>query len=264
MSNFIKSYIFHPVNQLIRRLKFRKTPKYSKGLVPSVKILNGVIAYNEYGGYCTPVSSQSRFAVQKILRGKVYEPDTIKYMRTHCGEGDIVHAGTFFGDFLPGLSSALGSEAKIWAFEPNPENFRCAQITASINQLDNVNLMNAGLGSEPAILEMLVETETGVPLGGGSTFLKSNKKGKTVEVKIVKIDDIVPKDRTVAIIQLDVEGFEEEALKGAIETIHRCEPIIILENNQLNVDSAWFVYNISNFGYRIVGKLHHNFLLIKE
>ena len=99
----------------------RKKPKYSKSIDLSPQILNGMVAYNKYGGYFTPLSSRRRPAVQSILMGKIHEPDTISFMRNSCNSGDIIHAGTFFGDFLPGLSSALSDNAKIWAFEPNLE-----------------------------------------------------------------------------------------------------------------------------------------------
>ena len=35
------------------------------------------------------------------------------------------------------------------------------------------------------------------------------------------------------LIQLDVEGFEENALKGAFDTIMRSRPIIIIEQKRL-------------------------------
>ncbi len=231
-------------------------PKHTTSLNQANKVLNCMIAYNEYGGYCVPISSKQRIAVQLILKGEVYEPDTINYMRTNCGDGDIIHAGTFFGDFLPGLSSGIGPENKIWAFEPNPENYKCASITKQINQLDQVVLHNAGLGAEPSKAQMMVQNEKGVNLGGASTIVsKDHQKGQLVEIEIASIDNAIPNHRKISIIQLDVEGYEEQALKGAIETIKRCKPIIILENLP---DESWLKENILSLGYKATGKLHHN------
>jgi hypothetical protein len=102
---------------------------------------------NAFGRYCIPKSSQHRPAPQAVLRGAVWELDTIDFMRRHVGDRDIVHAGMFFGDFLPGLASAMASGRTIYGFEPNAENFTAAQWTSALNALSNVQLFNTGLGA---------------------------------------------------------------------------------------------------------------------
>jgi FkbM family methyltransferase len=227
-------------------------------------VLQCYVSYNKYGGYCVPKSSHYRPAPQKILSGDIWEPDTIEFMIKHAGHGDIVHAGTYFGDFIPALSQACVNGAKLWAFEPNPENYRCALITIAINNLENVNIKNAGLGEQHSSIPMRVSDESGRALGGASrlmaNFDKSNQE-QYVEVDILKLDDVLPSERQISIIQLDVEGFEQAALTGAMETIKRCKPILILENLPKRV---WLAENILSLGYQIAGKLHDNtFLTMK-
>ena len=225
------------------------------------KLLHGIVGYNKYGGYFAPRNSMKRPAVRRIVEGEVYEPGTIKFMRDNCGAGDIVHAGTFFGDFLPGLAGALSDNAKLWAFEPQKENFRCAQITVLINDLKNVELFNYGLGDKPMTSKMLIETSSGDHLGGGSKVLKNeDKSGKTMDIQIECIDRIVPYDREVSIIQLDVEGYEKEALIGCKLTLARCRPILILEDNSGIVKTEWFTENIASLGYEKIRRIHGNTL----
>lgn len=226
-------------------------------------VLQCFVAYNKYGGYCVPQSSYNRPAAQKILAGKVWESDTIEFMLNHAGEGDIVHAGTYFGDFIPALSQACRNSAKLWTFEPNPENYRCASITIAINNLQNVESHNAGLGARRDSIFMKTSDEKGNSLGGCSWMAegdKSNQKQFT-QVDILKLDDALPTERKVSIIQLDVECYEKQALMGAIETIKRCKPILILENMP---DQDWLIKNIYNLGYEITGKLHENTVLITK
>lgn len=261
MIKTIKKLIPTKIKTFLRPHKVLLFPKRQEPFGRSTDVLGGMIAYNKHGGYFTPLSSQKNPAVQKIFSAKVFEPETVKFMRKNCGKGDIIHAGTFFGDFLPGISNALSEGSKIWAFEPNVENFRCAQITCLINNLKNVNLHNAGLGAHKSKVKMLVETESGIGLGGMSKIINEPKKGRTIEVDINLIDDAIPKDRSVSIIQLDVEGYEKEALSGALETIKRCKPIIILEDNNKVIETDWFSENILKLGYEITGELHKNTLL---
>jgi FkbM family methyltransferase len=225
------------------------------------------VSYNEYGGYCVPRSSIHRDAAKKILSNDVYEPETIQFMISNFNHGDIVHAGTYFGDFLPALSSACPTGSKIWAFEPNIENYRCAGITLNINNITNVVLANDGLGAHSSILPIIVSDDKGLPLGGGSSFLSHGIEDAQSELaNIVAIDDVVDSNRLVSVIQLDVEGYEKEALIGALETINRWKPIIILEvlPDSTLVNSEWFFCNILSIGYSITKQLHGNLVFEYE
>lgn len=220
------------------------------------------IAYNEYGGYCVPLSSHHRPAARNILSNKVHEPETIKYVLDNCNDGDIVHAGTYFGDFLPAFSKGVAPNAKVWAFEPNPENYRCARITLELNGIENTVLTNAGLGDKKATLLIKTRNVKGQALGGSSRIIteKLDNEKITDPVQVVTIDDAVNSERFVSIIQLDVEGYEKEALIGASKTIQRCLPIIILEawSKSTLQNSEWFSNNILALGYRKIDNVHGN------
>ena len=92
------------------------------------------------------------------------------FMAANCGAGDIIHAGTYFGDFLPALSRALDPDAHLWAFEPSAENFECAQKTVALNGLGNITLMNAGLGARAETLPLRIG-EPERPARGGSSCI---------------------------------------------------------------------------------------------
>lgn len=219
------------------------------------------IAYNKYGGYCVPHPSHHRPAAQKILSGDVWEPDTIEFMMKHSSGGDMVHAGAYFGDFIPALSQSCNDDIKLWVFEPNPENYCCALITMAINNLNNIQIKNAGLGAAHGSLSMEISDENGKALGGGSRLLVEEGKNNPehcIQVDVLKLDDILPPERRVSIIQLDVEGFEQPALAGAMETIRRWKPILILENLP---EQDWLNGNILSLGYQITGNLHKNTVL---
>ena len=149
----------------------------------------------------------------------------------------------------------------MWAFEPNPENYLCASITRQINRLDNVELRNAGLGEQRGIARMIVSDKDGGALGGASHIVAGDNQGKGLQdVDIVSIDEMVPSDRPISIIQLDVEYYEQQALAGALLTIRRWSPILVLENLP---DEGWLARNILQLGYRVWGKVIYNTVLVK-
>jgi FkbM family methyltransferase len=267
MRQLAKRILPSSIIRVIRELRrsVRRKPRLAFLEDSGGNLLQCRIAYNKYGRYYVPLSSDHRPAAQTILAGEVWEPSTIDFLTSNCKTGDIVHAGTYFGDFLPALSHSCGVGAKVWAFEPNPENYRCALGTVAINGLENVELHNAGVGARRGSLAMVVSDGSGKSLGGLSRVVgKSDERNGEgfVNVDIVTIDEMISSERTVSIIQLDVEGFEKEALTGALMTIRRCKPIIVLE--QLPEES-WFSKNIMSLGYQIVGvageKSHNNTIL---
>lgn len=211
---------------------------------------------NQYGIYALHSDILHRPAARLVFEGRVYEPATIEFIRHRCGRGDVVHAGTFFGDFLPGIASALAPEALIWAFEPNPANFALAEETVRLNRLETVRLHNAALSDAEGRRLLAARNSAGGSLGGGSHLVDGEAtEDQTEEVLALRIDDVVPADRPVSVLQLDVEGHEVPALRGARGTIERCRPILILERFE---DATALEALFPGLGYRPVGRLHGN------
>lgn len=172
----------------------------------------------------------------------MWEPDTLSLIRS--APGDVVHAGTFFGDFLPALASAR--DGIVWAFEPNRENYRCARITADLNALENVTLTHAALSDTPGEAVLTTSDRHGRPSGGGSRLISGAPDGRGHEtVPVVTIDEAVPSDRQVGVLRLDVEAHEQQALLGAMLTIKRCRPLLILESLPARV---WMEEHLPDYG----------------
>ncbi len=264
IKSFIKKIIPNPLKPVVHKIyrqMFDGSTKvgFSREQFKDLAALKCAVSYNRYGGYCVPLSSRHRPAAKKIMSNDVYEPKTIEFILSNYDDGDVVQAGTYFGDFLPALSKVMSPSSKIWAFEPNKENYRCAKITLELNSIENVELTNAGIGAKKEKLFLQTIDEAGRSLGGASR-ITSVESNAAEAVQIVTIDDIIGHERNVSIIQLDVEGHEKEALTGALRTIKRCLPIIILEvlpNSNL-IESDWFSANILNLGYQKTNEVHGN------
>jgi FkbM family methyltransferase len=168
-------------------------------------------------------------------------------MLANCGDGAVITAGTFFGDALPALSKATAGT--VWAFEPSPENYRCAAMTVLLNDLKNVRLQNVGLGEKAEKRQLVVKDRDGRALGGASQIADITDRGtESVPVSLVAVDEVMPRTSSVSVIHLDIEGFEEYALRGAMETIRRNRPLLILETVP-NPDLLRFL------GYRVTREL---------
>lgn len=106
----------------------------------------------------------------------------------------------------------------VYTFEPDDLNFYCLNINC---QGEGYHKVKGGLGSKIEKLTLNARSKTNV-----GTHRIVNQPG---DVQMYLIDDLNLND--CDLIHLDVEGYEETALKGAIATINRFKPVIITERS---------------------------------
>jgi FkbM family methyltransferase len=215
------------------------------------------IAENEYGKYAVPINVINYDGLSRsLLNGLVWEEKTVRYIIDNCGSGSIIHAGTFIGDFLP----ALGKTGNyVLAFEPVYESFWCAQETIRLNfgEDHNIHLFNYGLGDVSSSRRIRNTDFRGIIMAGRARYMdESLPDSDTEETTIVTLDEMVIQEGRrfdeFSIIHLDIEGFEERAVKGAINIIRESTPHLILECwNRKLFDSDFFKKEIFSLGYEI-------------
>lgn len=208
-----------------------------------------LIGRNRYGRYCVPESSKERFTAQAILAGEVHEPDTIAAIIEHASGGAVVHAGTYFGDFLPALDVA-GLE--VLAFEPNRENWLHAVGTLHLNGITTAHVTCAALGERAGRAKIATKTLVNGELWhlGGQSYIADEGD---YDCDVRTLDSQLPWPSKIAVIHLDVERYEERALRGALDTIERHSPVLILETVPEEL--------VASLGYEKIGEAHGNTIL---
>jgi FkbM family methyltransferase len=137
---------------------------------------------------------------------------------------------------------------KVIAFEPVDETFVNLKKNVELNGLnDTIEIYNLGVGERRS--KARLKNPIWRPNIGAAT-LEEVQNGN---IDIVSIDDIMNFKR-VDLIKIDVEGMECEVIRGALETINRNHPFIVLES--LHDNDSWRNDNIfeiikmlSQYGY---------------
>lgn len=169
---------------------------------------------------------------------------------------DFIDCGAYIGDSAL-IFETFYNPRKVYAFEPDPENYNYMVKTIEINDLKKVEPLNLGVG----------DTEEKVNffhMSSASHIISDNSNSK---VQITSIDKYMAgKDLNVGLIKMDVEGFELQALKGAKKTIEQFKPVLslsIYHNAEQFIDVINYVQNL-DLDYHIIIRHLSDFVPIAE
>lgn len=137
----------------------------------------------------------------------------------------IMDIGAFIGDSALVFSSF--TDKKIYSFEASPKNYEQLLKTIELNHKTNIVPLNMALGSEKdsTCIFHLAEEISCSSINENDGFHYT----ETYEVKTTTLDDFVEKNEIeVGLIKVDIEGAEQDFLKGALRTITRQRPALII------------------------------------
>lgn len=136
-------------------------------------------------------------------------------------KGDVVFdIGAFRGDTAAIFANCVGMSGRVYSFEPHKENYKFLLENIRLNGLNDIVIpVNKGCSNKSQMLELV-----SVKAGAAWSFLSEKETGGATEV--ISVDDFVDINsiNRVNFIKMDVEGWEENVLRGAQKTIKRFKP----------------------------------------
>lgn len=116
-------------------------------------------------------------------------------------------------------SVLVGKFERIWAFEPQAENYACLKA----NVAGSAILENVAIGGAEGDCAMVLDA------GGNSGMWRVEPDAVGVEMRTLDSYHL----ENVDLVKIDTEGFEGLVVQGATQTIFRCHPVIVFEDNGL-------------------------------
>lgn len=131
----------------------------------------------------------------------------------------IIDAGGFIGDTALILSEYTND--KVYSFEPLLSNLNSMKKNIALNNKSNVEPVYMALGDQNN--EIYIDDSN---VSSGNVL---NIKNIGNKVQMTTLDSFVEKNNIkVGLIKTDLEGFEQPFLRGALNTIKKQKPVLII------------------------------------
>ena len=172
-------------------------------------------------------ASNDDLAVGHHVRSGSYEPGVTAVLMRYVKPGmSVVDIGANIGYFTILLASLVGERGVVVAVEPNPENIKLMEASRRVNGFDQVLIIQAAAGRHTGLLSLNVSYSNGIT---GEVSDNLNAILASHPVPGFALDGLLPKDRQISLMKIDVEGAELNALIGLSQTIDRDHPVIVSE-----------------------------------
>tara|TARA_B100001029_G_C15054683_1_gene453430 strand:+ start:1463 stop:2701 length:1239 start_codon:yes stop_codon:yes gene_type:complete len=172
---------------------------------------------------------------REIYFNGYYEEKQLAYLREIISKFNIktfIDVGSNIGIYSLRVGKIF-PEMKIYAFEPHPSAFQRLQTNISLNKLSHaIEAHNLALSDENKEGYLNSAKRFGKNQSGGA---RVDLKGE-IKIQLARADDIIKIKNDVIAIKIDVEGFENQVLRGSQELIESNKIFLQIEIFDENYD----------------------------
>jgi FkbM family methyltransferase len=151
---------------------------------------------------------------------------------------------------------------RVHAYEPVAAHRECfvknVIVKDAVNARGDVILHECALGEQEG--RIAIFTEKG---SSGNSHIDAKVPGS---IPMVTLDSMGHQE--VDFMKLDTEGYEENILRGAVETIKRCRPVIIVEQKRDMAEARFglrprgAVTFLESLGYKLVKEMSGDYIMV--
>ncbi len=166
--------------------------------------------------------------IGKNVVGGSYEPYFTKLLLRNIGLGDTVFdVGANIGFDTINMAKKVGPRGRVFAIEPEGDNFEILKKNIATNKLDNVILIKAALGEKDRQIKLYKSREN----YGDHKVYNDGSKRLTEIVEVKMLDNLVKEYEInkISLIKSDTQGYEPAVFSGGKNTLKRDRPILFFE-----------------------------------
>jgi len=155
----------------------------------------------------------------ELATREIYEPFETALFKKELKAGQIVlDIGANIGYYTLIAAKLVGPGGKVYAFEPDPDNFTLLKKNVEANGYDNVVLVNSAVSDKNQTARLFINKTN-----KGDHRLYDSKDGRhSISVQTIRMDDFFKKlDKKIHFIKMDIQGSEARALNGMMGLIRK-------------------------------------------
>jgi len=181
-----------------------------------------------------------------------YEPGTTQVMKSLLEAGDtVIDIGANIGYFTLLAARCVGYAGIVLAFEPLQKARDMLEKNVKHNHMTNVVIRKEAVSNNAIKQDFFVGPLDHLGISG---FRPLENAQEVLQVTSQKLDDLLPHDKTIKLVKIDIEGNEYRVLEGMQNCILRDFPDLIIEVSasylrELGNSSEELCMKLLNLGY---------------
>jgi len=167
---------------------------------------------------------------------------------------NVLDIGANIGYFSLLFAKLVGNNGRVYAFEPEPENFRILKKNLEINHYNNTMAIQKAISDKNHTVKLFLnEINT-----GNHSIYKSSETSAFIDIESIKLDDFSDiQNKRIDFIKIDIEGAEIDAFKGMKNVLQKNSQVTILSEfnlyllNKFNKKPREYVKILNDLGFEI-------------
>ena len=166
-----------------------------------------------------------RWISAPLSRGQLYEPFETDLLLGQLHSGDVVlDVGANLGYYTLLFARRVGHTGKVFAFEPDPDNFSLLQANIARNGYDNVILVRKAASDLSGTAQLYRSADN----QGDHRLYDTDGKRPSVAVESITLDEFFADySGPIHLVKIDIQGTESAALDGMVGLLRRCGPVTL-------------------------------------
>lgn len=209
----------------------------------------------QVAGYTMHAHRFDRYLALWLLKLRQLEPYDSDLIAELCQPGMVaIDIGANLGYYTLLLAQRVGEMGKVWAFEPDPDNFASLTKNITTNYYRNIIAIPSAVGAKTEHAQLYVSTAH----GGDHRIYNPSEKGRAViDIDMAALDDFFAPGTRIDVIKMDIQGAEGLALAGMQRVLAENSNIILLMEfwpeglTQAHTDPSAFLKDLQRLDFRV-------------
>jgi FkbM family methyltransferase len=205
-----------------------------------LKIVSGkrLKKFNQF----TMLLDPTEYIDQKLIINGVFEVETVTWLKAHLpSNGTFIDIGANIGYFSFLAGEIVGASGRVIAVEPTTYSVERLKENLKLNSFKNIEIHKLAFSERKRknvnITYSPKEYQSGTDRSIRSSWKMTSNgvcavhAGKADSCDFISLDEFVTTNKInkIDVIKIDVDGGEEKVLLGAMLTIERLKPVLIIE-----------------------------------